>query len=118
MNNNNNNSPKAILHGECLVFESVIPPDAILERDNNGETVIIAPSETTGNHHVIRNSDNVKFYHNSDRSRRFVSSTDPISVECVIKDRHDQIVLPAGDYEIGFQQEFDYLAMQSQQVRD
>lgn len=116
--NNNNNSPKAILHGECLVFESVIPSDAILETNNDGQTVIIAPSETTGNHHVIRNSPNVRFYHNSDKSRRFVSSKDPISVECVIKERHDKIELPAGDYEIGFQQEFDYLAMQQQQVRD
>lgn len=119
MNTNTNSSiPKAILHGECLIFESQIPHDAIVENNNSGETIIIAPSETTGNHHVIRNSPNIKFYHNSDKSRRFVSSTEPISVECVLKERHDKIELPPGNYEIGIQQEFDYLTLQKQQVRD
>lgn len=115
MKNQNPNNADAILHGECIIFQSRIPENAAEEQHSESE-VIIAPSETTGNHHVIANKPGVTFL-NSD-GRRFVRCSVPTEVRCVIKDRHDSIPLPVGDYEIDSQQEFDYLAMQKRNVQD
>ena len=57
----NQTKPKGILHGECIIFESSIPSDATPEM-LTGEFTIIAPSETTGNHHVVDLHPGVEFF--------------------------------------------------------
>lgn len=105
-----------ILHGECLIFESKLPKDAQEENLPDGD-VIIADSETTGNHHVIEKRPGVKFYHNS-KGTRFMKNTIPTQVKCVLTDRHDEITLQPGVWEIDFQQEYDYFTESLRNVRD
>jgi len=110
-----NKKPKAILHGECIVFESKIPASAKPERVK-GPYAIIANSEVTGNHHVIDMAPSVKFFR--DGARRFFKSDVPVAVRCLLKERHDAIELPSGEYEVGIQQEYDYFAQAKRNVAD
>ena len=108
--------PKAIIHGECIIFQSQVPKDAVLE-EHNASQVIIANSEVTGNHHVIdRPSDAVQFF--TKDKKRYMRNSQPTNVRCVIADRHTAIPIPAGDWEIGVQQEFDYISMAKRNVQD
>lgn len=111
------NQTKGIVHGECLIFQSKIPEDAIPEQHSDKQ-IIIANSEVTGNHHVIMNNPGVKFYHNSAKTRRFMKNETETSVQCVIADRHTAIPIPPGEWEIDMQQEFDYFAMAKRNVAD
>lgn len=107
---------KGILHGECIIFQSEIPSDAISENHKNN-VVIVAPSEVTGNHHVIdRPETGVEFFKSG--NRRFMKNSVPTNVRCVIAERHSAIEIPPGNWEIGIQQEFDYFAMRKQNVAD
>ncbi len=117
-------APLGWLHGECVLRQAVLPTDArelsIADLKRVGVAgemaAIIADSETTGNHHVVMLDDTVKFFEKA--GTRFVTSRDSIKVRCVLKDRHDEMVLPAGTYQIGFQQEYDYLTQSLRNVRD
>lgn len=112
-------NPKAIpgiLHGECLIFQSKLPKDVIEETIPDGD-VIIADSETTGNHHVIEKRPGVEFYHNSKGARWMVNSI-PTEVKCVQTERHDAITLQPGVWQIDFQQEYDYFSESMRNVRD
>ena len=104
---------KAILHGECIIFESKIPEDAVLEKQDSS-FVIIANSEVTGNHHVIDRPSTVQFFMKD--KKRYMRNSKPTTVRCVIAERHTAIPIPAGDWEIGIQQEFDYIAQVKRNV--
>jgi hypothetical protein len=106
---------KAILHGECIIFESKIPEDAVLEKQDKS-FVIIANSEVTGNHHVIDRPPTVQFF--TKDQKRYMRNSKPTTVRCVIAERHTAIPIPAGDWEIGIQQEFDYIAQVKRNVQD
>jgi hypothetical protein len=116
MKTNKEEQPTAILHGECIVFQTKIPND-VVEEHHSGSEVRIADSETTGNHHVIVNKPGIKFYHNS-KNQRFMRSDVETEVRCVMQERHDTITLPPGEYGIDLQQEFDYFTLSKQNVRD
>ena len=111
----NQTKPKGILHGECIIFQSQIPSDATPEV-LTGEFTIIAPSETTGNHHVVDLHPGVEFFNKG--GTRFFKNSKETSVRCVVADRHDEIKLPPGEYEIGMQQEYDYFEQAKRNVRD
>jgi hypothetical protein len=107
---------KGIIHGECIIFQSQIPEGAELE-NHNTDSVIVAPSEVTGNHHVIdRPRKGVEFFKSG--AKRFMKNSVPTNVRCVIAERHDAITIPPGQWEIAVQQEFDYHAMRKQNVAD
>lgn len=108
--------PKAIIHGECIIFQSQVPQDAVLEKHNTSQ-VIIANSEVTGNHHVIDRPSNAVQFFTKDK-KRYMRNSEPTNVRCVIADRHTAIPIPAGDWEIGVQQEFDYISMAKRNVQD
>lgn len=112
----NKTKAKAVLHGECLIFEAKIPQDAVKENTKNSGYEIIADSETTGNHHVIDLEPGIEFFKKGET--RFVKNSKPMNVRCLHADRHDTIQLPAGEYQIGYQQEFDYFEMAKRNVRD
>lgn len=113
--NNQELALTGILHGECLIFNSTLPAN-VVEEQHQTEYVIVADSETTGNHHVIENKPGVKFYHNS-KGRYMVNSV-PTNVKCVLAERHDAITLEPGTWQIDFQQEYDYFEEAMRQVRD
>jgi hypothetical protein len=113
----NNNEREVILHGECAIkTHAEIPAEAKL-RKVKGKQVIIADSETTGNHHVIDVVKGVEFY-DTDDGRSYMKNSVPTKVRCVMADRHDEITLEAGAYEFGIQQEYDYFEQALRNVRD
>jgi hypothetical protein len=105
-----------ICHGECTVFLSALPTTAKKIETKVGTPVIVADSETTGNHHVVDVLDGVEFYQDGDT--KYMVNSVPTNIHCVIADRHDAIVLPPGTYEFGFQQEYDPYTARLNKVRD
>ncbi|MFZ9848289.1 MAG: hypothetical protein ACO3EE_09100 [Flavobacteriales bacterium] len=111
MKNNN-----VILHGECMVFPAkTIPKTA--KKKITANYVIVAPSETVGNHHVVDVIDGVDFYEDAN-STLFMESSVDTTIRCLHANRHDTITLPAGTYEFGTQQEYDPFTARLQAVRD
>lgn len=108
---------EVILHGECMVFASKLPENVKKRKKNKDGYVIVADSETTGNHHVVDEIDGVDFYENSNGVIFMQSSVDT-TIRCLHKERHDEIVLSPGTYEFGTQQEYDPFASRMQKVRD
>ncbi len=105
-----------ILHGECIIFQSQIPENAEKE-STQGDFLIIAPSEVTGNHHVIDLPESgVEFF--TFENKRFMKNSVDANVRCLISERHSDVKVPPGEWEIGIQQEFDYFAMRSRNVAD
>ena len=111
MNNN-----EVIIHGECMVFKSAIPAKAKKMKTASKPYVIVAPSETTGNHHVVDLKPGVAFYEYEDVL--YMENDVETTIRCVVQDRHDEITLAPGVYEFGSQQEYDPFTARLQKVRD
>lgn len=107
---------KGILHGEAMVFEGTIPEGAKRVDTTGKQYVIIAPSEQTGNHHVIDVVDGVEFYEKD--GKLFLKTEVETQVRCVIAERHDAITIQPGCYEIDSQQEYDPFEARLRAVRD
>lgn len=108
---------QVILHGECMVFKSKLPSSA-KKINHNNSYIIIAPSETTGNHHVVDVQSGVEFYQD-DAGTFYMQNSVDTKIRCVIGARHSEIMLPAGNtYEFGSQQEYDPFTARLQKVRD
>jgi hypothetical protein len=103
-----------VIHGECLVYNSELPTGAKKLKAKGYK--IIANSEVTGNHHVIDATDGVEFYEHE--GTIFVRNTEPATVRCLVKERHDDVTLQPGTWKIDFQQEYDYLSNEARVVRD
>ncbi len=109
---------EVILHGECMVFPSKLPNNIKKKKISKKiGFVIVADSETTGNHHVVDAIDGVNFYED-EKGALFMESTVDTQIRCVHADRHDAITIPAGTYEFGTQQEYDPFTARMQKVRD
>lgn len=106
---------EVILHGEAMVFASKLPSK--LKKIKKQPYVIVAPSETTGNHHVVDMVDGVDFYED-DKGVLFMENSVDTTIRCVVADRHDAITIPAGTYQFGSQQEYDPYTARLQKVRD
>jgi hypothetical protein len=112
---NKDSAAKAILHGECGIIQAQIPAAAkIVQVENN--CLIIADSETTGNHHVMDVVPGIQVLERE--KQRFVRNTVPAKVRCIHADRHDTLTIPPGEWEIAIAQEFDYFEMSKRNVRD
>lgn len=105
-----------VLHGECMVFKSKLPADAT-QKQPSGSYMVVAPSETTGNHHVVDCPPGVQFYEMADGTL-FMENSVETQIRCVVTERHDSIKLAPGTYEFGSQQEFDPFTARMQKVRD
>ena len=107
---------EVILHGECMVFPSKIPATAKRKSAKPNSFVIVADSETTGNHHVVDVVEGVDLF--EDNGTLFMKSSVDTQIRCVHTDRHDAITLPAGTYEFGTQKEYDPFTARLKKVRD
>jgi hypothetical protein len=105
-----------VLHGECMVFLSKVPADAV-KMNIQGNKVIVAPSETTGNHHYVDVKEGVDFFKGINGTLYMVNAVET-SINCVSDARHAEIKLPAGTYEFGSQYEYDPFTARLQKVRD
>lgn len=104
-------------HGEVKVTVSRIPADATrIEKLSNEKFHIVAPSETTGNHHVIDVTPSIQFYEKDGKT--YMKTDEDTQIRCVIAERHDAEILPSGCYEITSQQEYDPFEARLKNVRD
>jgi limonene-1,2-epoxide hydrolase len=113
---------KVILHGECMVFRtpqlpSGLKPVSKQKISPDRRFVVVAPSETTGNHHVVDVLDGVDFYED-DGGTLFMQNSVPTQIRCVLAERHDAIILEPNTWEFGTQQEYDHISEELQKVRD
>jgi hypothetical protein len=106
---------RTILHGEAMITESELPAGAE-KLTVNDKHLIIADSESTGNHHVVENAEGCEFY--TLDGIRYMKNSEPTSVKCVHENRHDALEVPAGTWAFGAQQEYDYFSQSHQAVRD
>ena len=112
----NKDKNTVIIHGECMVFPSELPKTAT-PVVVTGDYLIVADSETTGNHHVVDNYQGVNFFESSGGTM-FMQNTKPTKIRCVMADLHDAIDLEPGTWEFGVQQEYDYFTESLRAVRD
>lgn len=105
----------AILHGECALLGASIPAEAMIEKVK-GAFIIVAPSETTGNHHVIDMVEGVQFFTHD--KQRYMRNTKPTNIRCLMEHRHDTVTVPPGEWFVGVAQEYDYFEQARRNVRD
>lgn len=111
------NAIPLVLHGEAMCFKSKLPSSAKKIKPSNDSFHIIAPSETTGNHHVVDFHEGVEFFMDADGTMFMVNEKET-NIRCVLEHRHGTIPLEPGCWEFGTQQEYDYLNKHLQKVRD
>ena len=111
------NENKLIMHGECICRQiEALPKNLSPVKTKNG-FVIIAQSEVTGNHHQVAVKEReVKFYERD--GVLYAEVLSPTTVECVLKERHDTVELPAGLWEFKKAVEFDPLEQELRSVAD
>lgn len=108
---------KMLFHGECVCHQiDELPEGLNLIKPKNGY-VRIADSEVTGNHHQVLVKDkDIEFYEKD--GVLYAKVNEPTTVECVLKERHDDCVLPVGFWEFRKAQEFDPLEQELRSVTD
>jgi len=107
---------KSVIHGETIVNKINKLPKGIKKVELKGKYQIIANSEVTGNHHVVDLVEGVEFYEKE--GTLYFKNEKETQVRCLIKERHDAITLEPGVWEVGFQQEYDYLKDEKRNVAD
>lgn len=102
------------LHGEAtLTIVSELPQGAVKQK-HTGD-LIIAASETIGNHHRIFCEEKEAALYEKD-GVLYLKVESPVGVVCA--DKHDKAVLDPNIYEVGAQREWDYLEQMERQVAD
>ena len=77
----------------------------------------LADSETTGNHHLLEAKEGVELFEDAN-GVLWLKNDVPTDVYCAIKERHDNITLEPGIWEIDRAVEHDYLTGMKRQVAD
>lgn len=110
----------AIPEGAKAISWDDIPDGKVYAKD-----LILCPSESSGNHHVLERNENIELFTRGDtlymRVKPGVSTDQELNVYCVDTARHDAISIPlkAGELLTGQRaMEFDYLSQRSMYVRD
>lgn len=107
---------KVYFHGELTILSGAKIPHEAKKVETKKKFHILAESETSGNHHILVCEEGVDLYEKD--GTLYVHVEDEARVECVLKERHDTQVLPAGDYEVGRAFEYDHLAKTRRVVTD
>ena len=103
-------------HGEMNIFESTeVPEMAKLVSPKSGK-YIVADSETTGNHHCVKEAEGVELYEKD--GVLYLKNSVEAEVFCVHEGRHDTITLDPGVWELEAAQEYDYLTEEKRAVAD
>jgi hypothetical protein len=102
------------LHGEAIITSINKLPEGAVKQPHTGD-LIIAASETVGNHHRIFCEEKEASLYERD-GILYLKVESPVGVVCA--DKHDQAVLDPGVYQIGVQREWDYLEQMERSVAD
>lgn len=104
-------------HGELGIFKSDKDiPKGVRKVNPLGGKYIVADSETTGNHHCVEAKEGVELYEKD--GVMYLKNEVEVDVFCVIKERHDNITLEPGVWEIEPAKEYDYLNQEVRNVAD
>ena len=105
-------------HGEVLLSKAKSLPKGLkkvkLYKDG---CYILADSETSGNYHLLEAKEGVELFEDSN-GVLWLKNDVPTDVYCAVKERHDNITLEPGIWEIDNAQEYDHLNDISRQVKD
>lgn len=104
------------LHGEVSIRKINKMPSEVKSVKTTGTYHIVADSETSGNHHVIDLKDGVEFFEKD--GVLYLKNNVETEIRCVVKERHDNITLSPGIWEIDKQQEYDYFTESHRNVAD
>ena len=104
------------LHGEVSIRKINKIPEGVKAIKTIGSYHIVADSETSGNHHVVDLKDGVEFFEKD--GVLYLKNDVETDVRCVVKERHDNITLEPGIWEIDKQQEYDYFTESNRNVAD
>lgn len=108
---------KTYTHGEVILMKVCQMPKEVkpvkLFKKN---CYRLADSETTGNHHLLEAKEGVELFEY--KGVLWLKNTVPVDVYCAIKERHDNITLEPGIWEIDKAQEHDYLTGMKRKVSD
>ena len=107
---------ECILHGEVSLIKVLSIPKDATRVQTKGKYHIIANSEVSFNHHVIDVKDGVEFYEKD--GVLYLKNDVETQVRCLMTERHDNIVLDPGIWEIDRQQEYDYYTESHRNVSD
>lgn len=104
-------------HGELNFFESLksVPRGAKKVVPVEGK-YIVANSETTGNHHCVEAKEGVELYEKN--GIMYLKNKVPTKIFCILKERHDDIDLSPGLWEIEPSKEYDYFSDELRNVAD
>lgn len=109
---------KTYYHGECIINKAVKLPEGLKRVDLfNKEAYRLADSETSGNFHLLEAKEGVELFEDSN-GVLWLKNDVPTDVYCAIKERHDNITLEPGIWEIDKAIEYDYLTGMKRKVSD
>lgn len=107
-----------VFHGEVVITKSKCMPKGLKKAKLfNKKSYKLADSETTGNHHLLEAKEGVELLEDSNGTL-WLKNTVEVDVYCAIADRHDNITLEPGIWEINRAYEFDYLTDMTKKVSD
>lgn len=111
-----------ISHGEVNLFEvDRIPKTAKKIKPSQQQLVgngfIIANSETTGNHHLVKLAPGIEVYEDTDGTI-YIRNTNITELSCVDTKRHDAVELPASTWKRKPAKEWDYTKEEKRNVAD
>ena len=109
---------KAIfVHGEVNFIEVDKIPNNAKKKKVKGKQLIVGESETSGNHHCIEaDSQKIEFYEVDDVL--YLRVKEPAKAFCLHKNRHDDMIIPPGNYKRKISKEHDYFTMSKRNVQD
>ena len=109
---------KTFVHGEILIVKADNLPSGLKKTNLFDEkSYKLADSETTNNHHLLEAKEGVELFEDTN-GVLWLKNDVPVDVFCAIKERHDNITLEPGIWEIDRAQEYDYLTDMTRKVSD
>lgn len=109
---------KTFFHGECIINKvSVMPKGLKKVKLFSKKAYKLADSETTGNHHLLEAKEGVELFEDAN-GVLWLKNDVPCDVFCAIKERHDNVTLEPGIWEIDKAQEYDHLSDMTRKVAD
>jgi hypothetical protein len=109
---------KTLTHGEVILMKVNKMPEGLKRVNLFKEGCYkLADSEVTSNFHLLEDKPGVELFEDSN-GVLWLKNDVPCDVFCAIKERHDNITLEPGIWEIDRAQEYDYMTDLNRKVSD
>lgn len=112
------NKLRKALHGEVIFKEVIELPNEAKIVKTNANYYVVGESETHGNDHRISCVEDIVELYMTEDDKLFIKNIGNTDVFCPNETRHATIELPAGVWEVGHAQEYDYFSESHRKVRD